>query len=56
LFYTNRYDYTNLPEEIKTETPEQLTLIVNKNLYNLINKYKNSGYNIMKYPLMLSKN
>jgi hypothetical protein len=56
LFYTNRYDFKNLPEETKTKTPDELTTIVNKNLYNLISKYKDSWYNIMKYSLLLSKN
>lgn len=56
LFYTNRYDLWKLPEELKTKSTEELTTIINKNLYNLISKYKDSWQNIMKYTLMLYKN
>lgn len=56
LFYTNRYDLTNLPEELKSKTKNELAEIVNKNLYNLVSKYKNNWYNILKYSLFLYDN
>lgn len=56
LFYTNRYNVSNLPEELKTKSNQQLEELVNKNLYNLISKYKDSWYNLMRYTLMMYKN
>ncbi|NDK07913.1 hypothetical protein EOM39_01550 [Candidatus Gracilibacteria bacterium] len=56
LFYTNRYDLINLPEELKSKSKNELAEIVNKNLYNLVSKYKNNGYNILKYSLFLYDN
>ncbi len=56
LFYTNRYDLSDLPEEIKTKSKEELEEIISKNLYNLTSKYKNSWYNIMKYTSLLFNN
>lgn len=56
LFYTNRYDILNLPEELKTKNKAELSLMVNKNLYNLVTKYKNNWYNILKYSIMLNEN
>lgn len=53
LFYTNRYDFTNLPEELKTKSKNELSNIVNKNLYNLVQKYKSNWYNILKYTDLL---
>ncbi len=55
LFYTNRYELANLPDEIKTKSKSELTNIVNKNLFNLVEKYKNSWFNLMKYTLLLSE-
>ncbi|MFA5916680.1 MAG: transglutaminase-like domain-containing protein [Candidatus Gracilibacteria bacterium] len=56
LFYTNRYNVSDLPEELKTKSQVELENIVNKNLFNLVSKYKDSGYNLMKYTLMMYKN
>nr|MDD3719851.1 transglutaminase-like domain-containing protein [Candidatus Gracilibacteria bacterium] len=56
LFYTNRYDIGDLPEELKTKSKDELNNIVYKNLFNLIGKYGNSNYNLMKYPLFLHNN
>ena len=56
LFYTNRYDFTNLPEELKTKSKYELSNIVNKNLYDLVEKYTKSWYNLIKYSLILKEN
>ncbi len=56
LFYTNRYNLSDLPESLKTKSNQELEEIVNKNLYNLVTKYKNSWYNLIKYSLMLYNN
>lgn len=56
LFYTNRYNVSDLPEELKTKSQVELENIVNKNLFNLVSKYKDSWYNLMKYTLMMYKN
>ncbi|MDD3302663.1 MAG: transglutaminase domain-containing protein [Candidatus Gracilibacteria bacterium] len=56
LFYVNRYNFEDLPESLKTKSKNERDDIVNKNLYNLVNVYKNSNYNIMKYTLLLYNN
>ncbi|GEM_PF-5446920 len=54
--YTNRYDVADLPEELKSKSKEFLNELVNKNLYNLVSKYKKSNYNLMNYVLFLYNN
>jgi hypothetical protein len=56
LFYTNRYNVSDLPEELKTKSQVELENIVNKNLFYLVSKYKDSWYNLMRYTLMMYKN
>lgn len=56
LIYTNRYDVSDLPEDLKTKSKTELNNIVNKNLYDLVPKYKNSSYNLIKYSLFLYNN
>lgn len=56
LFYTNRYDLNSIPDEIKSKSFEELELLVNKNLYKLVSKYKNNWYNILKYSILLYDN
>ncbi len=56
LMYTNRYDVADLPEELKSKSKEFLNELVNKNLYNLVSKYKKSNYNLMNYVLFLYNN
>lgn len=48
LFYTNRYAYGKLPSYLKTESLEYRTNFINKRLSPLVEKYKNSNYNILK--------
>ncbi len=48
LLYVNRYDVEDLPEELKTTNLETRKLLVEKNLYNLYDKYKNEDYNFYK--------
>lgn len=56
LFYTNRYNLWALPENIKSMSESQRQYIVDKNLYNLVSKYKSSNYNILKKYIFLSEN
>lgn len=44
LFYTNRYIYWRLPENLKTKTMEYRKNLIKKNLSKLVSKYTNSSY------------
>jgi len=49
LFYANRYNYGDTPEDLKTKSIDYRTSIVNKNLSKLSDKYKNKKYLILKW-------
>ena len=48
LFYTNRYEYATTPESLKTTSLEYRKNLIQENLQNLVIKYKNSDYNLLK--------
>jgi hypothetical protein len=48
LFYTNRYDYADTPEAIKTTSMDYRKSVVKKNLSTLTQKYKDSNYVLLK--------
>ena len=48
LFYTNRYDYKDLPKDLKNDSLELRKAIVFDNLYDITSKYKLSDYNLLK--------
>ncbi len=48
LFYTNRYDFWDTPEYLKKTSFEERRNLINKNLYDLETKYRESNYNILK--------
>ncbi len=55
LFYTNRYDFWETPEELKNTSKEYRTQLIRTNLYKLVDKYKDYDYNILK-PIIFRKN
>ena len=48
LFYTNRYDYLDIPEEIKNSSLEYRKKLIMKNISWLIDKYKDDNYRLTK--------
>ena len=48
LFYTNRYNYDDLPEYIKDLSLEWRKDLIQKNLNSLTTKYKNSDYKLLE--------
>ncbi len=52
--YTNRYTYRSLPNSLKTETIEYRKDLVNKNLFELVTKYENEDYLLLR-PLKFKK-
>ena len=48
LFYTNRYDYKDLPKYLKTDSLDLRKSLVFDNLYDIASKYKTSNYNLLK--------
>jgi len=48
LFYTNRYDIGNTPEELKWTSIEYRKNLIKTNLSKLTSKYKNNSYNLLK--------
>ena len=48
LFYTNRYTVNELPEYLKETDMTFRKSLITKNIINLLYKYKNSGYNLLK--------
>lgn len=52
LFYTNRYNYNDINEEIKNLSKDQIQKLINSNIAPLVYKYKYSWYNILK-PFIL---
>lgn len=48
LFYTNRFDFWKTPEFLKKINIEKRQKYVEKNIYNIYDKYKNDSYNILK--------
>jgi hypothetical protein len=48
LFYTNRYDDEETPNDLKTKNLEYRINIVKKNLFYLVNKYKDVNYVLLK--------
>lgn len=55
LFYTNRYDFINLPEYLKDKDMEFRKWVMNQKVIQLIPKYKNVWYNLLK-PYILKLN
>jgi len=47
LFYTNRYDELELPEYVKSLSLADRKKLIQKNLHNLLTKYKNSDYKLL---------
>ncbi len=54
IMYTNRYTYRSLPNSLKTETIEYRKDLVNKNLFELVTKYENEDYLLLR-PLKFKK-
>lgn len=54
LFYTNRYDFWNTPEYLKSLSLEEREKIVRKNIYNLTENLSSSEYNLL-LPLEFRK-
>lgn len=52
LFYTNRYTFEEIPEELKSKSLDYRENLVREKLTPLVNKYKYSNYKIIK-PLIL---
>jgi len=48
LFYTNRFDKWQTPETLKNTTIDYRKAIIKVNLSKLVNKYKDSNYNLLK--------
>lgn len=48
LFYTNRYDFKDIPENIKKLSLEDRKRIILNNLNKVSNKYKNENYKLLK--------
>ncbi|MDD3144636.1 MAG: transglutaminase domain-containing protein [Candidatus Gracilibacteria bacterium] len=48
LFYTNRFDKGQTPESLKNTTIDYRKAIIKVNLSKLVNKYKDSDYNLLK--------
>lgn len=48
LFYTNRYDIGETPEELKSKSIEYRKNLIKMNLSELVDKYKNNSYNLLK--------
>lgn len=49
LLYANRFDYWDTPESLKSKWIEYRTKLVNKNLSELSDKYKNKKYLVLKW-------
>ncbi len=54
LFYTNRYNFWDTPENLKNTSIEYRKKLINENLTNLIDKYRNDNYNLLK-PIIFKK-
>lgn len=54
IIYTNRFDWTNIDENLKKSSLETRKLLVEKRLYDIAKLYINSDYNILK--LYITKN
>lgn len=48
LLYANRFDYADTPESLKTASTETRKDLIERNLYNLTDKYKDSNYLLLK--------
>ncbi len=48
IFYTNRYNYWNTPESLKTTSLQYRKNLIQKNLSTLVEKYSNQWYTLMK--------
>ena len=48
LFYTNRFDYIDTPEELKTTDLSYRKKLIKKNISYLLYKYKKSNYRLIK--------
>ena len=48
LFYVNRFNEDNLPENIKNMTSDEIQNYINIKLYNLYYKYENENYELFK--------
>ena len=48
LFYTNRFDYWNTPENIKKSSIAYRKTLVKWNIFKLVDKYKNNNYKLIK--------
>ncbi|QFR39200.1 hypothetical protein A9Q91_03110 [Candidatus Gracilibacteria bacterium 28_42_T64] len=55
LLYTNRFNYSDLPEQIKNSDLNYRTSFIRKNLSILSSKYEGDDYNILK-PIQFRKN
>ncbi len=56
IFYANRYNIWSLPDSYKTKSKTELQSIVDNQLINLVQKYSNSNYNILKKYEFFYKN
>lgn len=56
IFYTNKFDYNTLPENFKTASQEYINNYVNTNLFNLVKKYENDDYLILRKAKFKYKN
>jgi len=54
LFYTNRYDFWNTPDDLKSTSINYRKKLINENLTSLVFKYKDSNYNLLK-PIIFKK-
>lgn len=54
LLYTNRFDYKDTPESLKTATIEQRQDLIKRNLSNLVSKYEKENYLLLK-PFIFRK-
>ncbi len=48
LFYTNRFLYNDLPDELKNSSLEYRKDYIIKSLSNLVSKYNNNNFNLLK--------